>query len=514
MDHRTARRLGILTFVLLALGIWTGPVAQAHSDLIRSEPGYGDTLAAAPDPVRLHFDEPVELRAAVTELFVDGRRVGSPKPAHAGGNKRTVSAVPTVSRPGGYLFRWFFFGYDGHLMAGELKFTVDPAAPAAPAAGSTPAGHETVSPPAPAGRSSDRFAVSDSTGPTVTNGAPGPGPEAFDAAGDLPAGFLPPTAVEAASSAAASATVPAAPALPFRPGQTAGIETAVRLAGYVSLAVLVGGAVLLVGLWPQGAALPRARRLLWLGLAGALGSTLLTLGLKGAGVKGLTSASAFRPDVISTVFGTHFGNVLLIRVALLLAAAPMLAVLARRPERAVRSSTWQVAASVVGAGTVATHCLTGHAYAAGTGATLAALAHLTGATVWLGGLVMLAVVVLPRSQWDESRLVIPGFSALAEKAVALMAVAGAALFVLLEPGWSGLAASGWGRLLFAKLLLVALILALGCKARSFSRRHVVAMVAGQTAGLRPLAATVAAELALAMGVLTATALLVSRNFPS
>ena len=511
MDHRTARRLGILTFVLLALGIWTGPAARAHSDLISSEPGYGDTLAAAPDPVLLHFDEPVELRAAVTELFVDGRRVSSPKPAHASGNKRTVSAVPTVSRPGAYLFRWFFFGYDGHLMAGELKFTVDPDPVAASSATSTPARAEAASPPTAAGRTSDRFAPSSGPAPTATTAAPGAGPDAFDAAGDLPASFLPSTAGRADSSAA---DVMAAPARPFRPGQTVGIETAVRLAGYVSLAVLVGGAFLLVGLWPQGANLGRARRLLWLGLAGALGSTLLTLGLKGAGLKGLTAVSAFRPDVVSTVFGTHFGNVLLTRAALLLAAVPMLAVLARRPERAVRSSTWQFTASVVGAGTVATHCLTGHAYAAGTGATLAALAHLTGATVWLGGLVMLAVVLLPRSRWDESRLVIPGFSALAEKAVALMAVAGVALFILLEPGWDRLVASGWGQLLFAKLVLVAFILALGSKARSFTRRHLIRMAADGTAGLRPLAATVAAELVLAMGVLTATALLVSRNSPS
>jgi methionine-rich copper-binding protein CopC len=217
MDHRTLRRLGILTFVLLTLGIWTGPAAQAHSDLISTEPAYGDTLAAAPIPILLHFDEPVELRAAVTELFVDGRRVSSPKPAHASGNKRTVSAVPTVARPGGYLLRWFFFGYDGHLMAGELKFGVDPdRALAASAATSTPAPTETALPPTAAGRTSDRFALGDAAASTATNAAAGTGPEAFDAAGDLPASFLPPTAVGAASSAA---DVTADRALPFRPGE-------------------------------------------------------------------------------------------------------------------------------------------------------------------------------------------------------------------------------------------------------------------------------------------------------
>jgi putative copper export protein len=94
-----------------------------------------------------------------------------------------------------------------------------------------------------------------------------------------------------------------------------------------------------------------------------------------------------------------------------------------------------------------------------------------------------------------------------------MAVAGVALFILLEPGWGRLTASGWGQLLFAKLVLVAFILALASKARSFTRRHLIRMAADATASLRPLAATVAAELALAMGVLTATALLVSRNSP-
>ena len=511
MDRRTTRRLGILVVAWFALGVWTSPAALAHSDLLRSEPEYGVTLAATPDPILLHFDEPVELRAAVTELFVDGRWVGSPKPGHAGGDKRIVSAVPTVSRPGSYFFRWFFFGYDGHLMAGELAYTVDPAA-TSPAAGpaAAPAGIDEPR-PAATGRSSGRFAVSEVRGAAAAtaDAAPSAEPEAFDAAGDLPAGFLPPTAIEAASTV----ETPSSRDSVFRPGQTAGIETAVRLAGYLSLAVLIGGTVLLAGLWPDGAALARARRLLWLGLAGAFGSTVLTLGLKGAGVKGLSAASALRPDVVGTVLGTHFGNVLSIRAALLILAVPLLGMLARRPERTVRSQAWQVSASMLGAGMVTTHCLTGHAYAAGTGATLAALAHLTGATVWLGGLVMLAVVLLPRRQWDESRLIVPNFSALAERAVALMAVAGVALFFLLGPGWSGLAASGWGQVLFTKLVLVALILAVASKARSFTHRHLIRMVGGGAASLRPLAATVMAELALAMGVLTATALLVSRNSP-
>ncbi|HKY77342.1 MAG TPA: copper resistance protein CopC [Acidimicrobiia bacterium] len=510
MPYRTARRLRNLTLVLLALGIWAAPAAQAHSDLISTEPAYGASLAAKPDPVLLRFDEPVELRAAITELYVDGRRVSSPKPAHASSDRRTVSVVPTVSVPGHFLLRWFFFGYDGHLMAGELKFTVDPDAASAPDVTWTPAPSRAALPPNAAGPTSNRF--SQSAGPVpVTSAAPTTATEAFDAAGDLPAGFISPRAAAAASSIAdgGAGLEPA-----FRPGQTAGLETAARLVGYVSLAVLVGGTVLLVGLWPEGATEERARGLLWVGLAGALCSTLLTLGLKGAGLKGLTAVSAFRPDVISVLFGTHFANVLLTRVALLLVAVALLAILARRPERAVRSSAWQVTASVVGAAIVATHCLTGHASAAGTGAVVAALAHVSGAAVWLGGLVMLAVVVVPRARSEERHLVIPGFSALAEKSVALMAVAGVAQFILLEPGWRGLAASGWGQLLFAKLVLVAFVLALGSKARSFTRRHLIRMVADGTASLRPLAATVAAELTLAIGVLTATALLVARNSPS
>jgi putative copper export protein/methionine-rich copper-binding protein CopC len=501
--------------LLGTVGLWTAPAARAHSDLIRSEPGYGDTLAASPAPVLLHFDEPVELQAAVTELFLDGKRISPPKPAHANGNKRTVSAMPTASESGRYLFRWFFFGYDGHLMAGELAFTVDPQAAADTAPPGASPGEPTGAAPAAAAaaqRDSDRFAASGRpTAVSPATAATAPAADTFDAAGDLPAGFLGPGST-AGNERAADVTAAPAPT-PFRPGQTAGVETAVRLVGYGFLAVLVGGAFLLVGLWPEGATLTRARRILWLGLAGALSASLLTLGLKGAGLKGLTAVSAFRPDVISTVFGTHFANVLLARTALLVAAVPILIMLARKPERAVGSSSWRFSASVVGAGTVATYCLTGHAYARGAVATLAAFAHLAGATVWLGGLVMLAVVLLPRGQRDEARIVIPGFSALAEKAVSLMAVAGAALFLLLEPAWDGLATSGWGQLLFAKLVLVALILAAARRARTFTRRHLVRMAADGAVSLRPLATTVAVELTLAIGVLTATALLVGRNPP-
>ena len=282
MDHRTARRLGILTFVLLALGIWTGPAAQAHSDLISSEPGYGDTLAAAPDPVLLHFDEPVELRAAVTELFVDGRRVSAPKPAHANGNKRTVSVVPTVSGPGRYLFRWFFFGYDGHLMAGELKFTVDPDPASAPRRprldASTRRGRA-----ASQRRRTHLRPLRSRRQPRVHghDRRAGAGPEAFDAAGDLPAGFLAPTAVGADESAA-DVTAAAGAALPAGPDgrdRDRRPPRRVRLAGRARRAEPSSWS----GCGPQGATLARARRLLWLGLAGALGSTLLTLGLKGAG---------------------------------------------------------------------------------------------------------------------------------------------------------------------------------------------------------------------------------------
>jgi putative copper export protein len=277
-------------------------------------------------------------------------------------------------------------------------------------------------------------------------------------------------------------------------------------------------------------------------------------------VQGRSAWYAFSPDALSALNGTHVGRVLLARLGFLLLAVPVVAVLTLAPHRALRSHRWWIGATVSGLGAVATHGMLSHAYARGALASAVNVVHLTAVAVWLGGLAMLAVVVLPRRRGDELSLLVPRFSRLAFACVVTAAVAGTVLLVLISPRWTALPTSGYGRLLLVKLALVAVLLVAASRARDFVRRRLPGLAATPTldltgveapveipvpvgvgaalAGparrqtttmtasrpsreltmdpvlLRPFVTAVTAELSIAASILAATALLVGRPPPT
>ena len=70
--------------------------------------------------------------------------------------------------------------------------------------------------------------------------------------------------------------------------------------------------------------------------------------------------------------------------------------------------------------------------------TVADLVHLLGAAVWLGGLVFVVAVVLPRRDVDELAAVIPKYSWMAFGSMAAIAAAGAFMSWQLVGGLHGL----------------------------------------------------------------------------
>jgi putative copper export protein len=302
----------------------------------------------------------------------------------------------------------------------------------------------------------------------------------------------------------------------FAPARLAGLEALVRMVDYTALAILVGGLVFVAVLWPEGAGLGRTRRLLVGALVVSFVATAYTLGLKGASLRGLAALDAFRPSVATGVLGTHVARALLARLGFLLLAVPVVSVLVLWPSQALRSIWWRGAGAVAAAGTLFTHCLTGHASTQGPATAAVDFVHLTGAALWLGGLVVLAVVLLPRRRADEVRAVVPRFSKLALGSVSTMVVAGSTMLVLLSPRWGGLLTSGYGRALFFKLGFVSLLLAAAWRARTFTQRHFVRSSGTGTGvvSLQPLLFAVGIELALAVAVLSFTAVLVGRPPPT
>jgi putative copper export protein len=188
--------------------------------------------------------------------------------------------------------------------------------------------------------------------------------------------------------------------------------------------------------------------------------------------------------------------------------------LARGADRTTRSRTWCATTTAVALGLVETLVLLGHSSTPGALATGARLLHVLGVSLWIGGLVMLLCVVVPRRRVDELLVVLPRFSALATGAVAVLTMGGVVLAIDLVGSASALPSTGYGRVLLAKVAVVGALLL----AASLSRRHVRTCLqapdrlATDTV-VRPLAIWVGTEVGLMVAVLGLTALLVSRVPP-
>ena len=383
-------------------------------------------------------------------------------PTFGSDDHRSIDVSLPPLPPGSYTLTWFFLGNDGHVMGGEVAFRLagasDSVAPAAVAAPTMPLfpGAEAAS-AAPAPRARPRFAAVALAGP----------------------------------------------------------EAIVRVIDYASLAVLIGGTFFVACIWNEGARDRRVRRLLWAALAGCLTATFLSLGLTAAGLQGLPAAGALRLPVVTGVSGTHFARVLITRGGLLLlGGGPVLGLLAVGRDQAARSRVWRGAGALTGLGILATHSQIGHVAEEGVTAQVADLIHLVAVTVWLGGLVLLTTMVLPRRRSEELASVVPRFSAVAFAAVATMVMAGAVMLTRIVPSLGDLPTTPYGRLLLVKLSIVGLLLIAAQRARSVTNRRLApSAVPSGPARLQPLMLAVGVELGLAVTILASTAFLVGKVPP-
>lgn len=265
-----------------------------------------------------------------------------------------------------------------------------------------------------------------------------------------------------------------------------------RWVGFVGIAVGLGGLAFLLFVWPAGSAQRAPKRIVRGGLAAAL--------LASAGQ--LLLQPAYAGQSLAHVIGADFGYVVLARIGWLAASLTLAAVLfGRTPAR------WPIktAAMALAAGVLMTWPLTGHARAADPvwPAVVAATTHLAAVVVWLGGAVMLAIVVLHgRVARADALPVVARFSPLALGCVTVIAATGT------YQAWqeigtpAALLATGYGRLLTAKIGLLAMILGLGVAAQQWIRGRWGAHPAG-------LRRSVSLELALAAIILALTSVLVA-----
>ncbi len=311
------------------------------------------------------------------------------------------------------------------------------------------------------------------------------------------------------------------------------LATFARLITYAGLALGIGGAAFATAIWPSASDRWSARRLVWFGWGAMLLGTVGTIAISGPYLTGRSIGDVGDLDLLRSVADTRSVQMAAIRLGLLLLALPLLVRLARG-----WGGNAQLAGVLLGELIIGTVALAGHSgsgrYAA-LGVLLDAV-HLAAMAVWLGGLVLL-VVLLPSSgppgpvepgelgsttatvgdvddtepaltagsvgaalaPVDEASLGVARFSSVAFACVVALVVTGVVQTWRVLPGGLGdLTSTDYGRTLLVKLVFVAGLVALGWG----SRRLVARRLLGP-----PLWRSVATEVVIAVAVLVVTAIL-------
>nr|WP_246406126.1 FixH family protein [Modestobacter versicolor] len=304
-----------------------------------------------------------------------------------------------------------------------------------------------------------------------------------------------------------------------------------RWAGYAGLVLGVGVPLALATCWPGGWAAPRLRRAALGGLAAVAGGGVLLLLGQGPYAAGAGLGSLVDPQLLGATVDSGYGRTLLVRIALALLLA---VVLARgwRHGRAPGTGLLAVA-PVLAAGLVVAVAAVGHPVAGSlVGLAVASSSvHVAAMAGWLGGLVVLFAGVLrattPRAELDAA---LPRWSRLAGGYIGALVVTGVLQSVREVGSFSALVSTGYGWLLVAKLAVVLVVLVAALVSRDWvqqrvgggrrpggSRRRVVAQAFSAQAvddeppaSLGVLRRSVLVELVGAVVVLVVSAVLVSQ----
>ena len=392
----------------LAILVSSAGPAAAHAVLLRTDPSPQTTVKAPPAAVHLVFSEAVEVAFGAVRVYdVDGKRVDKGKIQTASGRREVV--VP-ASLPGGtYTVTWRVVSADGHPVHGGFQFYVG-----APS---------TIS--------------------------------AVAIAGDKGAGRV--------------------------VGWGFG---AVRFVFYSALLGLIGLVVVRRFVWTPavraaglgdsaaaesfrrrfGRALPRVWGLLVV-------AWLATLVFQAASISGLGLLDSAKPGVLRDVLRTGFGRSWLAGLGFTLVAGLPVAGLTRRPGLlGARPQTWLSIMAASAAGLVLAVASIGHASTESHPRlnVPAVAVHLSAVSIWVGGLA--AVVLLGASAWtaldpeDRTALLrqlVPRFSRLALASVAVLVTTGTIAALLDLASVSDLWDTTYGRVLSAKIVLLAVALAFG-----------------------------------------------------
>jgi copper transport protein len=300
-----------------------------------------------------------------------------------------------------------------------------------------------------------------------------------------------------------------------------------RFVSYAALAVLVGGLVFLVAVWPAGRRRRRIRVLLWVTLAAGVVAGAVAIAVQAPYASGRALSDALKPSEWSDVLRTRSGRAWGLR-ALLFGGAGVL-LLATLDQ--LRARWWQLVGIFSGLGLLALVAAGGHGTTgrwAGLGF-VATVVHLGAMAIWLGGLAVLLVGVLREADPGRALERVRRFSPIAFGAVAVIIASGVVQAYRQVGSLSALRETDYGRLLLIKTAVVVVLVAVAWWSRRLLNRAPLPPAPARAAGAavlddpvtapdgtvrsvrRRLRLTIGAEVLLAAVVLVVTSVLVASS---
>jgi copper transport protein len=463
----TAVRL--LATCLATVAVWSvsgGAPASAHNSLLGSDPGAGAVVPVAPALITFDFDQPVPLETlTVTLVDAGGVRSELAGSTHGpAGDTQVVTPLPALGA-GDISVRWKLVGPDGHPITGRVEFTIAP-----PAVTSAPAGAPTVT----AATVPGSFATVPATvAPAVVAPAD---EQSGDAADEL--GYSTPSAV----------------------------RWALRFVSYLGIMAAVGVLLVSAFVWAGARSHALLRR--------ATSWSLVTVGVL-AFAQLLVLASDISGDAPWASLGsagaataTDAGTAFVLRAGL---AFGLWAVVCRSTIR--QPDVFWTAAAIPAIGLLGTWAFAGHSRSMRWPVVGVAtdMVHHAAAATWVAGLAIVGLVAIPRLERATLERVVRRFARVAAWSVGLLVVTGVVQVIRLVGGVGALLDGNHGRSLVAKLVVLAVMLAIA----NTNRQRLGRRLAGdrddvdvRRGEIQRLQRAVGAELAFGVLIIALTAAMV------
>jgi copper transport protein len=404
----TVALLAVIGTIGLA-GLLPG-TALAENSLVSSDPADGSTLASSPETISFTFSEPLGEVNTITLTCTDLYTVG---PREVSADRLTMTAEVVDVLPKGACVASFVVSDEEGSPNGQgnITFTIE----------------------------NDPATVETTTAPEATTGD------------SVPAGEV--------STSAATSTGEVADLSDVDSGQ--GPLWLGRLLSVFGVAVLLGSLVLIAAAWPEGVEYLVTIRFIRATWIVALIGTLLYVAAATAAVTGSGLGSGFNPANWVDLFDAGIPGIAAVARLVLVVASAWVAF---RPDRVIDPVT-QMAALGIPALAVATVGFSRTDMDLAIVAVPMSILHALAMSVWLGGVVLLARVVLAGPGEEDLVHAVRGFTRLSNLAIGATIATGIVQMILLDGG--DLFGTSHGRVLLLKTVAVAVMVFVAVSARQF-----------------------------------------------